>query len=58
MISAYANVDITGEYYILEPINQYVLTGGSMQIVRATGQYLDAGEPYSWLYANRVILGQ
>lgn len=58
MISAYANVDITGEYYILEPINQYVLTGGSVQIVRATGQYLDAGEPYSWLYANRVILGQ
>ena len=57
-ISAYASVDITGEYYILEPINQYVLTGGSVQVVRAEGQFLDAGEPYSWLYANRVILGQ
>lgn len=57
-IAAYANVDITGEYYILEPINQYVLTGGSVQVVRAAGQYLDAGEPYSWLYANRVVLGQ
>ncbi len=57
-IAAYANVDITGEYYILEPISQYVLTGGTMQVIQAQAQYLDAGEPYSWLYANRMILGQ
>lgn len=57
-ITSYANVDITGEYYIIEPINQYVLTGGSVKVVPAVGQYLDAGDPYSWLYANRVILGQ
>lgn len=57
-VAAYANVDITGEYYITEPMNQYVLTGGSIKVVQAQGQYLDAGDPYSWLYANRVILGQ
>lgn len=57
-IAAYANVDITGEYYILEPINQYVITGGSVQVVRSQGEFLDAGEPYAWLYANRVVLGQ
>ncbi len=56
--AAYANVDITGEYRITEPINQYVMTGGSMSVVPARGQYLDAGDAYSWLYANRVILGQ
>ncbi len=58
MIGAYSQVDITGEYYITEPMNQYVLTGGSIKVVPAVGQYLDAGDPYSWLYANRVILGQ
>lgn len=58
MISAYSQVDITGEYYIIEPMNQYVLTGGSIKVVPAQGQYLDAGDPYSWLYANRVVLGQ
>lgn len=57
-IAAYSNVDLTGEYYITEPMNQYVLTGGSIRVVPAQGQYLDAGDPYSWLYANRVILGQ
>ena len=57
-ISAYANVDITGEYFITEPMNQYVLTGGSIAVVPAAGEYLDAGDPYSWLHANRVILGQ
>jgi len=57
-VSAYAQVDLTGEYYVTEPMNQYVLTGGSIGVVPAQGQFLDAGEPYSWLYANRVILGQ
>ncbi|MGO3701601.1 MAG: sugar phosphate nucleotidyltransferase [Candidatus Saccharimonadales bacterium] len=56
--ASYANVDITGEYRITEPINQYVMTGGQMNVVQARGQYLDAGDAYSWLYANRVILGQ
>lgn len=56
--AAYANVEITGEYRITEPINQYVLTGGQMSVVQARGQYLDAGDAYSWLYANRVVLGQ
>lgn len=56
--AAYANVEITGEYKITEPINQYVITGGSMSVVRAQGQYLDAGDAYTWLYANQVILSQ
>lgn len=57
-IAAYANVNLSGEYYLTEPMNQYVLTGGHIQVVPAAGQYLNAGDPYSWLYANRVILGQ
>lgn len=56
--AAYANVELTGEYKITEPINQYVLTGGTMRVVQPQGQYLDAGNAYSWLYANQVILSQ
>lgn len=57
-IAAYANVEISGEYYITDPINQFVLTGGQMKVVQANGQYLDAGDVYSWLYANDIILGR
>lgn len=56
--AAYSNVNITGEYKITEPINQYVATGGQMRVVRPQGQYLDAGDAYLWHYANSVILGQ
>ena len=57
MIAAYSSVEITGEYQITEPINQYAITGGQVKVVPATGQYLDAGDVYTWLYANRVVLG-
>lgn len=56
--AAYANVELTGEYKITEPINQYVLTGGVMRVMPVQGQYFDAGEPYSWLHANNVIMNQ
>lgn len=36
-------VDITGEYALTEPINQYVLTGGTMKVVLAQGKYFDSG---------------
>lgn len=58
MIAAYSSVDLTGEYHVVEPMNQFSVTGGHIQVVPAIGQYLNAGDPYSWLYANRVILGQ
>lgn len=57
-IAAYSNVDITGEYNITEPLNQYVMTGGSIVVVPAQGQYLDTGDVYTWHHANKVILGQ
>lgn len=57
-VAAYANVDITGEYQILEPFHQYTISGGAMTVVQAEGEYLDAGDVYTWLYANQRILGQ
>lgn len=58
LIESYTHANITGEYQVIDPINQYVLSGGVMNVIEAEGQYLDTGDPYTWLYANRVVLGQ
>ena len=55
--AAYSKVDITGEYALTEPINQYVLTGGTMKVVLAQGKYFDSGNAYAWVEANRTVLG-
>ncbi len=54
-VANYANISLSGEYYITEPINQYVRSGGSLKVVEATGEYLDGGTLEGWLYANRVV---
>ena len=56
-IAQYAEVPISGEYYITEPINQYVLRGGSVKVVEAHGTYLDGGSVEGWLHANNVVAG-
>jgi UTP--glucose-1-phosphate uridylyltransferase len=54
-IARYADLALTGEYYITEPINQYVLNGGSVVVTPAKGQYLDGGSEGGWLHANNVV---
>ena len=54
----YSNLDVSGEFRIIEPINQYVLAGGGVQVVPAKGQYLDGGNVHDWLYANQVIINR
>lgn len=54
-IANYANIVISGEYYITEPINQYVFGGGSIRVIEAKGQYLDGGSVGGWLHANNVV---
>lgn len=46
---------ITGEYIIVEPINQWVKEGGKMHVYNAKGKYLDGGNPKSWLAANNFV---
>jgi len=57
-IAEYAEVPMSGEYYITEPINQYVLRGGSVKVVEAQGMYLDGGSVEGWLHANNVVAGR
>lgn len=54
-IEEYSTRDVVGEYYITEPINQYVRDGGSLKVVRAKGTYLDGGSVEGWLWANKVV---
>ena len=49
--------DKSGEYYIIDAINQYVQQGGHVKIHMSVGQYLDGGSVEGWLYANNVVLG-
>lgn len=53
----YTNLDVSGEFLITEPINQYVLAGGGVQVIPANGQYLDGGNVHGWLHANNVVVG-
>ncbi len=53
----YVAKDRDSEYYITEPLNDYVAEGGSLKVVRSTGQYLDGGTVEGWLHANHVVLG-
>jgi UTP--glucose-1-phosphate uridylyltransferase len=56
-IANYADLALSGEYYITEPINQYVMGGGSVRVVSAHGEYLDGGSLNGWLHANNVVHG-
>ncbi len=58
LVKTYTDLDVSGEYLLTEPINQYVLSGGAMQVVPAKGQYLDGGNVHGWLHANEVVLRQ
>ena len=52
----YCQIELSGEYWLIEPINQYVLDRGTVQVVPAQGEYLDGGNVHGWLHANEVII--
>lgn len=50
------NAPHQGEYFIIDPINEYVKQGGQVIVREAKGEYLDAGTERGWLHANNVVL--
>lgn len=54
----YCQIEISGEYYIIDPISQAVLDKVNVTVVPSVGEYLDCGNVHGWLYANRLIVGQ
>ena len=58
IIEKYAQTEKTsGEYYITDPINEYITGGGRLKVVETSGQYLDSGTVEGWLHANQVVIG-
>lgn len=47
----------SGEYYIIDAMNQYVEQGGAIKVLPAQGTYLDGGSLEGWLHANNVVSG-
>lgn len=56
LVKTYTDLDVSGEYQLTEPINQYVISGGNIQVVQAHGQFLDGGNLHGWLHANDVVV--
>lgn len=54
----YCQIEISGEYYITDPISQYVLDKGAVTVVRVQGEYLDCGNVHGWLHANQLIVSR
>jgi len=53
----FVSTDQPGEYYITDPINDYVAAGGRLKVIEAQGEYLDGGSPEGLLHASRVVMG-
>ncbi|MDK2899438.1 MAG: UTP--glucose-phosphate uridylyltransferase [Patescibacteria group bacterium] len=57
MIEEHAKLNnISGEYYITDPINEYVSNGGKLKVIEAEGQYIDSGTTKGWLKANQIVI--
>lgn len=56
LVKTYTDLNVSGEYLITEPINQFVMSGGLVQVVPAKGQYLDGGTLAGWMHANEVVV--
>lgn len=57
MIEKHANLEnIDGEYYITDPINQYIASGGKLKVIKAEGRYIDSGTVEGWLKANQIVI--
>jgi UTP--glucose-1-phosphate uridylyltransferase len=50
------NAPHSGEYMIIDPINNYVADGNKVVVGEAKGEYLDAGSVEGWLHANQVMV--
>jgi UTP--glucose-1-phosphate uridylyltransferase len=55
-VEAYVQTEQPGEYYITEPLNNYVSNTGIITVTKAYGEYLDGGTVEGWLRANTVVI--
>jgi UTP--glucose-1-phosphate uridylyltransferase len=54
----FCQMEMSGEYYIIDPISQAVMDQQTVTVVPAVGEYLDCGNVHGWLYANNLIVNR
>lgn len=54
----YCQIEVSGEYYITEPLTQAVYDKVPIAVVPAVGEYLDCGHVHGWLHANQLIINR
>lgn len=57
-IHGYAQLDVSGEYYVTAVISQAAVEGTPFTVVPAVGQYLDCGNVHGWLQANQLLVNR
>ncbi len=55
LIYSYCQNEQRDEYFIIDPINQYVQSGGAVQVYESTAHYLDGGTLDGWVAANNLL---
>lgn len=57
-IHSYAQLDVSGEYYVTAVISQAAVEGTAFTVVPVVGEYLDCGNVHGWLHANQLIVNR
>jgi len=55
-IYEYAQLEVSGEYYVTAVISQVALEKVPITVVPIVGEFLDCGNVHGWLHANEVIV--
>jgi len=57
-IHNYAQLEVSGEYYVTSVISQAALENVPVTVVPIVGEFLDCGNVHGWLHANNVIVSR
>lgn len=52
----YAQLEVSGEYYVTAVISQAALENVPITVVPIVGEFLDCGNVHGWLHANEIIV--
>ncbi len=52
----YSQLEVSGEYMLIDPVTQYVMDKGVVSVFKTESEYLDCGHVHGWLHANKLII--
>jgi UTP--glucose-1-phosphate uridylyltransferase len=54
----YAQLDVSGEYFVTAVISQAAIENVPITVVPAVGEFMDCGNVHGWLHANNTIVNR